>query len=77
VYLRIALGALALTLAGCEDTVRGTDGAPPPEDGGAYVRCSALCLRPGDCAIAYPSGGEYCPLGFLCSLTFSCNDGGP
>ena len=41
-----------------------------------YVRCSALCLRPSDCAVAY-SSGDVCPPGFLCSSTFQCTrDGG-
>jgi hypothetical protein len=42
-------------------------------DGPAFEECSSICLRPSDCAIAYPDG-NICPQGFLCSLRFSCRD---
>jgi hypothetical protein len=50
-------------------------GAARNPDASLYQECSTLCLRPGDCAVAYPDD-DVCPAGFRCARTFSCRDGG-
>jgi hypothetical protein len=54
------------------------DGSVMVPDGGlpdaiVYESCTTVCLRPSDCAIAYPAD-DYCPAGFKCALRFSCTD---
>jgi hypothetical protein len=65
---------LLAVCAGCPSTPSGS--SPPNQqqrdrDASAYQECSTLCLRPGDCAVAY-NDDEICPVGFRCALTFSC-----
>lgn len=64
---------LALALAACNSAAGPTqdlsiNGA---RDGSVFEECSTICLRPSDCAIAYPDGTT-CPAGFRCALTFQC-----
>jgi hypothetical protein len=77
-----ALLVAALLAAGCPSSSSSSssspaDGAAPQgSDGAAYNECRTICLRPGDCAVAY-SSDDRCPPGFLCARTFSCvADGG-
>jgi len=66
---------LVMAIGGCPSTPAGT---PPPiqqqrdHDASAYQACSTLCVRPGDCAVAF-NDDEICPPGFRCALTFSCS----
>jgi hypothetical protein len=72
---------LALLLAACGGSVTELHDAAVPLDGGShdaivFESCSSICLRPSDCAIAYPDG-DICPPGFECATRFSCDsDGG-
>jgi hypothetical protein len=73
--MRWALLLVAAGLVGCVSNAVATDlGAGGAGDlGPVYEECRSICLRPSDCAIAYPDG-NICPPGFLCSLRFSCRD---
>ncbi len=49
-------------------------GAGAGGDGGPFQQeCTTLCLRPSDCAVAFPDG-NLCPPNFLCARTFNCRD---
>ncbi len=71
--------AFAFVFVGCAAKVpAGPLGPSNNEDGGVpvYEECTTVCLRPGDCALAY-SSGDVCPPGFHCASRFSCTpDGG-
>jgi hypothetical protein len=64
---------LLIVLAGCASH----NGTAPPiqqqtdRDASVYQSCTTICVRPGDCAIAY-NDDEICPAGFRCARTFSC-----
>jgi hypothetical protein len=68
---------LLIGLASCGSSVGSDAGVElgTPADGIVFVPCTAICIRPSDCAQAYSDDG-YCPPGFLCSRMFSCNDAG-
>jgi hypothetical protein len=75
VVLGLAVGGGAVGGgAGCGSNTASVDlGAGGGSDGAVFQECSSICLRPGDCAIAYPDG-SICPPGFLCALRFMCRD---
>jgi hypothetical protein len=64
-------------LAGCSNhTGSSLSVGQHDNDSSAYEECSTICLRPGDCLIAYNDDG-ICPPGFLCAFHFTCvSDGG-
>jgi hypothetical protein len=68
---------LACLLCGCAASTAPLDFSAVAEDGGAPVvgtpltECDTVCLRPGDCALAYNDDG-ICPAGFLCARSFAC-----
>ena len=68
-------GGAILGGAGCSRSVapEADLGVAGSNDGAVYQECSSICLRPRDCAIAYPDG-NICPPGFLCALRFMCRD---
>jgi hypothetical protein len=76
--VRFALAVL-LALAGCNQSPEITDGGLDATanvvDALTFERCTQVCVRPSDCATAYPDD-EICPPGFACSRTFSCGDAG-
>jgi hypothetical protein len=63
--------ALALAIAGaCSSRVEPIPGGPRSDDAGAvYQACDSVCVRPGDCALAFNDEG-ICPPGFLCALRY-------
>jgi hypothetical protein len=67
-----------LLLAACP-TQSLPDGSAQLSDGGstdaiAYEFCTSFCLRPSDCALAYPAD-DYCPSGFRCARNVpACHD---
>ena len=71
------LWLLLVALAGCTSAKPVADGAVDGgmTDGLVYERCSAVCVRPSDCALAYPDD-EFCPPGYRCSTFYPCGDGG-
>jgi hypothetical protein len=81
VALIFALAVAIFGLGACTNAPAiGDAGAPIPDGAGVdavnYRACTALCLRPSDCQIAYPDD-DICPAGFVCSRSFSCpRDGG-
>jgi hypothetical protein len=65
---------LLAALAGCPSQAGGgaqSNQQQSDRDASAYQACTTLCVRPGDCAVAY-NDDEICPVGFRCALTFSC-----
>jgi len=63
-----------MLLAACTSSTSGPAGPSQQRgsDGSAYEACDSLCLRPGDCQMAYNDDG-ICPAGFRCALRFQCS----
>ena len=53
-------------------TGNGQPQGPLNNDLALYQECTSVCVRPGDCALAYNDDG-ICPPGFFCALRFTCN----
>jgi hypothetical protein len=63
---------LCILAAGCSPGAGVVDGGTGGmRDASVFNECSSICLRPSDCAPAFPDDG-YCPPGFLCSREFHC-----
>ena len=70
--------ALPWFVAGCVDHPAAVDGSAESDGAAqtAFEACDTLCLKPGDCQVAYNDDG-YCPAGFRCAARFTCAvDGG-
>jgi hypothetical protein len=66
---------LIAALSGCPRSSPGPSTStqnPADRDAAVYESCSGLCLRPGDCEVAYNDDG-ICPIGFKCALRFPCS----
>jgi hypothetical protein len=74
VFASVAV-AFVVAMGGCGTNAGagGDLGVNGALDAAVYQECSSICLRPSDCAIAYPDG-TICPPGFLCALRFHCGD---
>ncbi len=71
-------GWMVVLLTACGGGTAGLGDAAVSTDAGvrdaiAFEACSSICLRPGDCQIAYADDG-FCPAGFRCATRFVCGD---
>jgi hypothetical protein len=71
---RLVLAATALL--GCSTPTSSGLPQAPIGDASVFAECFTRCLRPSDCAVAFPDD-NICPPGFRCARTFQCvGDGG-
>src|SRR5689334_10219649 len=64
----------ALLASGCKDRMIAPMAPHAPNyDAAVFQECDSVCVRPGDCAMAFNDDG-ICPAGFLCALRFQCTD---